>query len=149
MYPGPIGGYPMGREAIGVVVATAAVLTCSSSSSTSHPLANPCATKGATYLEHFVQESGDCGALPDEIVNIGADGTLTSSSSVSCATVSQNGCTAQDSDCTTTNNGVTCMVTTDVTFARDGSSASGLESVTCTGNGASCTSTYQVSAARQ
>jgi hypothetical protein len=41
--------------------------------------------------------------------------------------------------------GTTCMFTVDVTFASDGSSASGLETISCP----KCTSTYAVTGTRQ
>jgi hypothetical protein len=119
---------------------------CSCSSSTNK--ANPCATPGATYLFHFVEQAnGTCGPVPDSIVNINADGTL--SSSVSCQTINQTGCTAQDTGCTSSSNGTTCNFTTDVTFASDGSGATGLETFTCSNGSSSCWSTYAVTAARQ
>ena len=45
--------------------------------------------------------------------------------------------------------GVTCTITTDVTFAADGSSASGLETLSCSNSSSSCTSTYRFTATRQ
>lgn len=111
-------------------------------------LANPCATKGATYLESFSEEpGGTCGAISDQIVNIGQDGTLTQS--VSCKRITQTGCTAQDTGCSFTSDGLTCTVNTDITFAEDGSSSSGLESTNCQSSTYSCSSTYQVSGVRQ
>jgi hypothetical protein len=110
--------------------------------------ANPCATPGATYLFHFVEHpGGNCGPVPDEIVNVNSDGTL--SSSVSCENITQDGCTARDTGCMTSSNGIDCSVTTDVTFAKDGSSASGLETAMCSNSAASCTSTYDVTATRR
>ncbi len=72
-----------------------------------------------------------------------ADGTLTGVP-LSCSSTSQTGCTARNTDCTTTNKGTTCTITTDVTFAQDGSSASGLETASCTDGTVSCTSTHAV-----
>jgi hypothetical protein len=124
----------------------------STSSGTSGPqqeTANPCATRGATYLESLVQVSGTCGAIPSEIFNVSSNGTVTTTSAVTCASVSQTGCTAQDSDCTYTSNGLSVTMTDDVTFAADGSSATGLATISATGSGVSCTSTYQVTMTRQ
>jgi hypothetical protein len=123
------------------------LVTCAVACGASAPAnkANPCATPGATYLSHFVELSGGtCGPIPDEIMNINSDGTLPQS--LSCQTVTQDGCTARNTDCTT--NGA-CTVTTDVTFATDGSSASGLETVSCSTASASCTSTYRIGSTRQ
>lgn len=54
--------------------------------------ANPCATKGATYLMQPTElPGGTCGALPSGIVNIGADGTVVGS--ITCARITQDGCT--------------------------------------------------------
>jgi hypothetical protein len=114
------------------------------------PKANPCATPGATYLDHFVEGSGGtCGPIPDEIININSDGTEATTIQISCQTESQTGCTAHNTGCTWTTNGVACNATTDVTFASDGSGASGLETVTCSSSSASCTSTYTVTLTRQ
>jgi hypothetical protein len=114
--------------------------------------ANPCATKGATYLFHSVENpSGTCGQTPDQIVNINADGTL--ATALSCTEITQNGCVARDTDCVTTSKDgqTTCYATTSVTFADDGASASGLISIRCssTADSSSCSSTYGVSARRQ
>ncbi len=123
------------------------MLICGCSSNVTTNQANPCATKGATYLGHAVQESGNCGDAPDQIINVGSDGTL--DKNVSCARITQDGCTACNSDCTFGSNGVTCTATTDVTFAYDGSSAHGLESISCYNSVSSCASTYVVTLIRQ
>jgi hypothetical protein len=70
---------------------------------------------------------------------------------ITCASIEQTGCRAHDSDCkSTTSNGCTADVTFDITFAQDGSSASGLETavISCP-NGQTCASTYQVTSTRQ
>lgn len=135
---------------LGIVACTVA---CGSSYTSGPALANkanPCATPGATYLSHFVELSGGtCGPIPDEILNINSDGTIPGSQSFSCQTVTQDGCTARDTGCITTTNGTTCTATTDVTFATDGSSASGLETVSCSNVSTTCTSTYSVSFTQQ
>jgi hypothetical protein len=122
--------------------------TTGSYSSTSTDEANPCATAGATYLETSTEEAGGtCGAVSPQIITISQDGTLATSET--CTTIMQTSCTAQDSGCVTTSNGVTCTSTTDVTFASDGSSASGLITLSCTEGATSCVSTYNVSIQRQ
>jgi hypothetical protein len=125
-------------------------LSCgSSSSSPTSAKANPCATRGASYLEAFTEESGNCGTIPSELVNVGSDGTLTESTPITCATVSQTGCTARDSDCTFSSMGYNFTETSDVTFTADGSSASGVVTLSGSGNGQVCTSTYDITFTRQ
>lgn len=129
---------------------TAWLFACFLACGSSAPKANPCATPGATYLDHFVEQSGGtCGAIPDTIININPDGTVATTASVSCATKTQTGCTARDSGCTVTTNGTTCTVTTDITYAADGTSATGLESLSCTTGNQTCTSSYSVASRRQ
>jgi hypothetical protein len=116
---------------------------------TMHPTANPCATPGATYLEHYDElANGSCGPLADDIFNVAPDGTLTTAAPISCETASQTGCTARNSGCAAQLNGSTCMVTTDVTFMSDGSSASGVLTFSCSNGIRSCESTYQYTATR-
>lgn len=128
-----------------------AVAACSSSSGApGTEEANPCATPGASYLESFVEMAGGtCGPLSNAIVNISSSGTITTETPLTCGSTMQTGCTAQDTDCSFATNGTTCSVTTDVTYASDGSGAMGLETLTCTMGTAGCTSTYQVTATRQ
>jgi hypothetical protein len=100
---------------------------------------------------HFVEDStGTCGAIPDQIINIGQDGTVANGASITCDKKEIDGCTAKNSGCTsTTASGLSCMLNSDVTYAQDGGSASGLETITCTSGGSTCSSTYSVTAARQ
>lgn len=110
--------------------------------------ANPCATKGATYFQHLVEaNNGTCGTIPDTIINIGTDGTIPGSD-FDCDASTQNGCTARNSGCKTNKDGVNCSTTTSMTFKDDGSSASGLISISCSG-AAVCSSTYQATLSRQ
>jgi hypothetical protein len=128
----------------------AVLVACSSTPAPQAKPANPCATVGATYEVSFVEQAGGtCGPVPSAIVNISPDGTVAGSQSVSCATVTQEGCTAHDSGCTFAGNGTTCTGTTDVTFAADGSGATGLETISCSNASASCTSTYNTTETRQ
>ena len=111
--------------------------------------ANPCATPGATYLLHAEERrGGTCGPLADEIVNIGSDGTLPGPPAT-CDAITQDGCTARNTNCTQTANGVTCSTTSSVTFSEDGKSASGLITLRCRDSAGGCTSTYAVTAKRQ
>lgn len=112
--------------------------------------ANPCATPDSTYIQSSVELSGNCGALPNVIVNINPDGTITFPSNISCQTQVQDGCTARDSDCYFGNNGISCQESFETTFAQDGSSAQGLLTLSCsTSNGQNCTSTYSISMVRE
>jgi hypothetical protein len=63
---------------------------------------------------------------------------------------SQNGCTVTATDCTVSGGGPKCMVSTNLTYAADGSTASGTETLACTAvQMSSCTSTYSVTETRQ
>jgi hypothetical protein len=139
----------------GTFLAIAALTACSSGSGTSgngsgSEPANPCATKGASYLETLTEQAGGtCGTVSSQVVNVNSDGTITTSTPITCAHVSQNGCTAQDTDCTFSSMGYDFSETFDVTFTSDGSSAMGLVTISGSGNGQSCNSTYNVSVTRQ
>jgi hypothetical protein len=129
------------------------VVSCGSDSG-SGPVdraANPCATRGATYYQAAQEISGNCGPIPSQIVNVNPDGTITSDTKVTCAKVTQSGCTARDTDCKWASQGVDFTMTFSTTFADDGSSAMGLMTVSGNGNGngQSCTSTYSVTMTRQ
>lgn len=72
-------------SALGLALVFALTLTaaCSSGGSEGQTTnqANPCATRGATYLLHAVeQRGGTCGPVPDEIFNVNPDGTTAGSS---------------------------------------------------------------------
>jgi hypothetical protein len=138
---------------IGIVVTVGVfVAACSGEDKQQQPstnLANPCATRGATYLFHTVENpTGTCGPIPDQITNVNADGTVPGPG-VSCEAITQNGCTARDTNCVSGSNGNTCYTTTNVTFSDDGATASGLITVRCSNGKTSCASTYGVSARRQ
>ncbi len=112
--------------------------------------ANPCATPGATYLQSFELISGNCPELPDVILNITEDGLVPDAVGLECQVRGQNGCRAQNSNCVFTDQGCEYTFTTDVTFAEDGSSAEGLETVTVIcDDGSSCAGTYRVEAERR
>jgi hypothetical protein len=120
---------------------------CGGSSSSN--AANPCATKGATYLATFTEVSGNCGPVPSQVVNINPDGTITSSVNETCGSVSQQGCTGNRNDCTWSSQGYNFLSTSSVTFSSDGTSASGIATISVSGGGQSCTETYSLSYARQ
>jgi hypothetical protein len=125
---------------------------CGSDSATASPTkvaANPCATPNSTYLQTFTEVSGNCGPIPSAITNINADGTITQTTSITCANVTQSGCTARDTDCTWSSSGFSYSETFETTFAQDGSSATGLATLTGMGNGQSCSETYNLSLVRQ
>jgi hypothetical protein len=121
-------------------------LACGGSSNSA---ANPCATKGATYLATFTEVSGNCGPIPSQVVNINPDGTITSSVNETCGSVSQQGCTGNRNDCTWTSQGYNFTSTSSLTFSADGASASGIATVSASGGGLSCVETYKLSYVRQ
>jgi hypothetical protein len=129
-----------------------ALIACGGSDGAAGPTnapANPCATPNSTYLQTFVTGSGNCGDIPSVIVNINADRTITQTTPVTCANVTQTGCTARDTGCTFSSDGFAFTETFETTFANDGSSATGLITITGTGNGQSCAGTYRVTMVRQ
>lgn len=134
---------------VGALMIACACSSTSESGMTTTNKANPCATPGATYLMSFARVSGDCAEPPDQISNINADGTIPGDP-ISCKEITQDGCTARDTGCTFTGNGCTSTVSTSITFAADGATMSGLESITVTCNdGSSCSGTLRVSGVRQ
>ena len=139
---------------VAVLVGCSATDSSTATSATRTVPANPCMIRGASYLCHFVAESGNCPVLADEVVNVNPDGTITLSAAVSCSTITINGCTIHESNCTwsSTSQGTTCNFTSNsaITAVSDGSSASGLASMTAScSDGEACTGTYQVSYTRQ
>lgn len=133
---------------IGLMVIVIALAACSSSTAPSPNAiqANPCAIPGATYRVSAVAQSGNCGYIPDSIVNIGNNGTVVSNSPIQCQRIEQDGCRARDTNCVQIlDNGCKLTATTDMTFSDDGVSASGLESLllTCPDN-SGCYGMYKV-----
>lgn len=111
--------------------------------------ANPCATKGATYFNHYVEaDNGTCGAIPDAITNVEQDGTIAGDPPV-CDSSTMDGCTVRNTNCKTTTKGVECSLTSSMTFASDGATANGLATIRCSSSATSCASTYQVTMLRQ
>ena len=108
---------------------------------------NPCATRGATYLVHYSEVSGNCGYLPDEILNTSPDGSTVS---ITCDEVTQTGCTARDTNCRMSSGGCNQTFTFETTFTKDGSSASGIMTISldCS-DGSGCKSTYTYTYDRQ
>lgn len=114
------------------------------------PVADSCITKGATYLLHFVEDqTGTCGPIPDGIANIDQNGKPISSLSITCQSVTVDGCTIKKSACMASQNGATCTLSSDVTFSADGENGSGLETLSCSDASSSCTSTYAVTSTRK
>jgi hypothetical protein len=111
--------------------------------------ANPCATPNSTYLQTFTEVSGNCGPIPSVITNINADGTITQTTPINCASVTQSGCTARDTDCAWSASGFSYSETFETTFMQDGSSATGLLTLSGMGNGQICSETYNISMVRQ
>lgn len=111
--------------------------------------ANPCATRGSTYIVQCSEVSGDCGALADSVVNIASDGTL--GTSLKCDKYEEDGCTARGTNCDAPpSEGCSIETTYATTFAADGSSADSTSSFSVKCNdGSSCYSTYTCSFTRQ
>ncbi|HEY2516483.1 MAG TPA: hypothetical protein VGI39_36685 [Polyangiaceae bacterium] len=135
-----------------VLFTMACLLGAACGSSSSGPAtepANPCATKGASYLETFTEQFGNCGPLAAQTIDVSATGTVTTPIKVTCASASLSGCAAHNSDCTFSNQGNDFTESFDVTFAADGSSATGSLTITGKGNAGMCTSTYKIVMVRQ
>lgn len=113
--------------------------------------ANPCATPGASYLEHCVEESGNCGAISDQVVNIGPEGEVmgVGGTAPMCTSMDVVGCVSHGSGCTVTENGATVTTTFQTTFVADGSSATSIASIEITMGAANCVSTYNCTITRQ
>jgi hypothetical protein len=114
--------------------------------------ANPCATRGATYLVNFLENvGGTCGQLSEQIMYITQDGQVggTNDSTFACDQTTVDNCTIQNTGCAVTMNDVTCHLNSNVTFTLDGSAAAGYESLWCSSYASSCASTYRVLAARE
>ena len=109
--------------------------------------ANPCVTRGASYLVSFTLVSGNCPALPSGIITVNQDGTIPTAAGQSC-TVNMNGCTS-DNNCSWSANGFNYTSASHVTFASDGSSGSGIATLNVSGNGGACVGTYNVTYTRQ
>lgn len=140
-------------RALGAGLVGLLMMACGSDDPPKGPVnfpANPCATRGSTYLQSSTEISGDCGPIPDQIVNINPDGTITQDTPLTCDSVTQEGCTARDTGCKwTTSEGVSWAMTFETAFKADGSSATGIEMIRGSGNGQTCTSTYNVSMTRR
>jgi len=113
--------------------------------------ANPCATPGATYVQSFTTVAGNCGDLPDIIVNIGNEGTVTTDSPIACDKVEQDGCRAHNTGCRSrADNGCNLKSTFETEFEEDGSSASGIMTVVVScPDGSSCAGTYEYTFTRR
>jgi hypothetical protein len=135
---------------------------CSSSSaSTTPPQPNPCAIKGATYAETLAIQSGTpCtppldGGGSAQVVLVSATGVVTTAAygvAASCgmSTTPQGGCATTNSDCSYSSSNQTCTLFTELTFAADGGTLTGTETIGCTNHaGNSCMSTYDVKGAVQ
>ena len=127
-------------------VAALSVALAACGGSSNH--ANPCATKGATYLATYTAISGNCGQIPSTIVNVNPDGTITNANQIACASEYDQGCTHTANSCTWSSQGYNFTQTSSVTFSSDGASASGIVSLSASGAG-SCAGTYNVSFVRQ
>jgi len=101
---------------------------------------NPCADRDASYRFTYVETSGTCGPMVPGVLSVGRVG-LTSPDE--CDNVLGRGstCTAVAS-CMSSDG---CQVATDMTFAPDGSGATGTMTTSCP----TCTSSYEVTGVLQ
>lgn len=85
----------------GTLLALLLVVSCGSDSGSSpaDQPANPCATPGATYLQSFMEVSGDCGPLPRRSSTSTRTERFTTNTKVERAKVTQAGCTVRDTGC--------------------------------------------------
>lgn len=112
---------------------------------------NPCLTKGASYLIHMQQVSGDCGNVADQVLNISSSGNLPqSTTNVVCDSSELDKCTIMNTNCTfQIDKDCSASYTSTMTIADDGASGSGFETITIKCNdGSWCQSTYKVTATR-
>lgn len=152
------GGWDM--KAIFGALAIAMLAGCSSGDESDGRAANrlnSCATRNATYIQTCVEASGNCGPMPDQVVNTDAAGAA-AIESARCESVAQDGCTARATGCAYESTapaakqmgGCTIAETYSTTFAQDGSSASSVATVRIDcGDGSWCQSTYKCSIVRQ
>jgi hypothetical protein len=136
----------MGNLSLVSVVVLVGTLWACGGAPTEH--ADSCLTPGATYEEAFTETSGDCGQIPNVVVNVSPDGTIVNAAGVTCTTSVVTGCTVQNSDCTWSNKGFDFTMTSSITISSDGSSGRGELSLGATG-AASCASSYNVYVSRQ
>lgn len=136
-------------KALYLSVIAVILIACGGSGTTgfSNPTqANPCATPGATYGFSFSERpDGTCGPISDQLVIVDkgtSGGGTISGPALVCRSSTLTGCRIQNNDCAIS--GTSCRLTTDVTFAQDGSSAAGYEMLVCS----DCVSTYHVLATR-
>ena len=112
---------------------------------------NPCVTAGASYVVHFAERaSGQCGPVPDAIVNTEPNGTVTT----------PGGCSGEDrtDGCVVTLTNWSCPISGggqitesgQITWQQGGAGAGGTAQYTIKApNGTSCISTYDVTYRRQ
>ena len=111
--------------------------------------ADSCLTAGASYLVSYTETSGNCGPVPSEVINVSSSGVIVSPVQVSCASDTVSGCMVQESDCSYTDDGDTFTYSSDVSFASNGSSGSGVFSVSATGSAGTCAGSYNITYTRQ
>ena len=134
------------------------IVACSGNNSTPNQpetiQANTCATSGASYVGVWTDTSGNCGQVPNSVVNISPSGAISLPDTVTCQSVNTEGCTTQENNCSYTASvtGGTCTInyTSTSTFSADGSSASAMASLTmeCS-DGSSCEGSYSLAYTRQ
>lgn len=109
---------------------------------------NECVTAGAAYQASYTEVNGNCGDLPDAVLVVDESGVL--EVDAECDNIPRyDGCSVfLDMTCVT--NEFILTETGKVDWAEDGSSGNGTLSISIedTETGASCTSTYKMSAVR-
>ncbi len=138
-----------------LVVATVALLGCSSSEGGGAPAPTACkqTDRTGTYRQSFQLQTGDCGKLDDAIVSFD-NPTGSATPGTTCDVKSERW---SDSDCKlertiecTTPDGVTNAAAVTSQQTQDGSSLAGVFTVSVRlKSGATCTGTYGITATRQ
>jgi len=81
-------------------------------------------------------------------IKVNADGRINLPTNIRCASLTVTGCRTRGNDCTYTSNGYSFTENFQTTFAESGIGAVGSIFVTGTGDGESCSSTYDLTATR-
>lgn len=134
-----------------LLVASALQVACSSSDATpAKPTACKKTDRQGVYRVTFATQSGNCGELPESLINL--DGTPAPGSvcKINQQTYSENDCKlVVDELCPIKGGGENHTVAVTTQDAADGSRLSGAFTVQVTGTPSNCTGTYGISAVRQ
>ena len=116
--------------------------------------ANACATPGTSYVVVWTDTSGNCGQVPNGVVNISPSGTITLPTTVTCESIDTEGCTTQENNCSytasVTGGNCTITYTSASTFSANGLSATAIASLTAEcSDGLGCAGSYSLVYTRQ